>query len=49
MVTRRSAEPLLEDLGVEWLKPRSTSVTMGDILIGALAAVQTPSVSNARL
>ena len=39
--TRRSRHALLDDRGVEWLLARSTSVTMGDILIEAFQTFQT--------
>src|ERR1700685_1520503 len=45
--TRWDTEMLLVDRGVEWLKTRSTSVTMTDILIGGLLVVQTSSVLHA--
>jgi hypothetical protein len=41
MPTRRSSQALLGNLGVESLFARSTSVTMGDILIKPVTGVQT--------
>jgi hypothetical protein len=46
--TRRSSQALQGDRGVEWLLPRSTSVTMEHILIGPFPAIQTPSLPNTR-
>src|SRR5580698_8296402 len=40
--TRRSSRELRADLGVEWLRRRSTSVTMGDILTARARPIQTP-------
>ena len=45
---RWSTEMLLAGRGVEWLKTRSTSVTMPDILTGGLLVVQTSLVLHAR-